>query len=80
MDLRRPEDDAARERVLAEWYGDGPAQEGTSRGPGIAEGVREAARGAEQAMEQQVVPGRFNNLLRRVYRRLERDPSGGDGG
>ncbi|MBX3364132.1 MAG: hypothetical protein KF866_05140 [Phycisphaeraceae bacterium] len=80
VDVRPPSDEGVRERVLAEWYDDAPIVDGASRAPGIAQGVQEAARGAERAIEQQMVPGRFNTLLRRVYRRLEADApqSGGE--
>jgi hypothetical protein len=33
------------------------------------EQIQRAAQGAERAIEQQVVPGRYGDFVRRVYRR-----------
>jgi hypothetical protein len=48
--------------------GDAPVLRSTS---GITRGaVREAAKGAERALEQQTVPPQHSDLIRRVYRRI----------
>ena len=57
-----------RERTVAEWYSDKPVdREAKSVAP--AEMMREAARGAERAIEQQQVPAKYQELVRRVFRR-----------
>lgn len=60
--------DRPRERTVAEWYSDKPVDR---EGKGVAptEMMREAARGAERAIEQQQVPARYQELVRRVFRR-----------
>ncbi len=68
----RPRDTAqpsAHDRVLAEW--EAPPRDG---GPppvagGLSEGVRRAAEGVERAIEQQQVPPRYNDLVRRVFKK-----------
>jgi hypothetical protein len=67
------------ERVIAEWYSDRPHTGGTARsaGDGLGETVRDAASGAQRAIEQQQVPGRHADLVRRVFRRyVERTSPG----
>jgi hypothetical protein len=57
------------ERVIAKWFDpNSPNGAGVSR-EAIREDVRQAAAGAEKAIEQQVVPGRHSDLIRRVFRR-----------
>ena len=65
-----------RERTVAEWYGDGPMERDGGSG-GVQAAMREAAQGAERAIEQQQVPARYQELVRRVFRRYsERGASG----
>lgn len=62
--------------TIADWLGEGgqgPAA------PRIAEGLRQAAEGAERAIEQQAVPARHSDLVRRVFERYARRASGGAG-
>ncbi len=67
----------ARERVIAEWYGDEDApRDAKSRSQIISENLRGAAEGAQQAVEQQRIPPRYRDLIRRVYRQIE-ERSGG---
>lgn len=74
VDARPPADPADpqrpdSERVIAEWYSDRtPDPDGRVPAPAQGE-LREAARSAEQAIEQQVVPNRYADLVRRVFRR-----------
>ncbi|MEM7628258.1 MAG: hypothetical protein AAF356_02430 [Planctomycetota bacterium] len=69
--------EGARESVVAEWFDDRPrapgdaAGPGTQRGDGASQRLREAARGAERAVEDQAVPRRYRDLVRSVFRRLE---------
>jgi len=68
----RPSDPAAspKDRVIAEWLSDrAPDRGGPVTREAVAEGVRDAARGAERAIEQQAVPQRYGDLVRRVFRR-----------
>ncbi|HMN40873.1 MAG TPA: hypothetical protein PKE29_08505 [Phycisphaerales bacterium] len=75
-----------RERVIAEWYSDRPA-DGASTDPLPAlspEGqslAREAVREGERALDSQIVPSRFDRLLQRYFQRLPQRagaPSGGE--
>lgn len=75
VDVRRAAEpgDKARERVIAEWYSDRPADrqgQGTAR----ADALREAAQSAEHALEQQAVPARYSDLVRGVFRRYSQQP------
>jgi hypothetical protein len=57
------------ERTIAEWYSDKPNEhEGTAGAP--AEAIRQAAQGAERAIEQQQVPARYQDLVRRRLQAL----------
>jgi hypothetical protein len=65
----------APERVIAEWYSNKKPESGDSGtretlAPGAEQTVRDAARGGERAVEEQAVPGRFDKLLLRYFRRL----------
>jgi len=62
----RPED----ERVIAEWLGEGRRGEGGARDE-VGERLREAVDAAERALEQQAVPTRRRELIRRVFDRVE---------
>lgn len=71
VDARRPTGDATqREQVVAQWLSDAPPDRGAAPGrSAMDEAVRSAAAGAERAIEQQVVPPRHAELVRRVFRR-----------
>lgn len=71
VDMRPPgtPEGSARDRVLAEW--DAPPRPGEAlpASPGMNEGVRRAAEGVERAIEQQQVPPRYSDLVRRVFKK-----------
>lgn len=70
VDARRPATDKPRERVVAQWFNDKPAERGGEPGrAAMDEQIKQAAAGAERAIEQQVVPNRYEDLVRRVFRR-----------
>jgi hypothetical protein len=56
------------ERTVAEWYSDKPSASG-ARGAASDEPFKQAAQGAERAIERQEVPGRYQDLVRRVFKR-----------
>lgn len=56
------------ERVVAKWFNPNAGGGGVSR-EAASEDLRQATAGAEKAIEQQVVPGRHSDLIRRVFRR-----------
>lgn len=65
--------DRPRERTIAEWYSDRPDP---ASGPAtFSESVRQAAQGAERAIEQQQVPARHQDLVRRVFKRYADQPA-----
>lgn len=64
-----PTAEAPRERVVAEWLGDGKGGEPVSRRE-VQDRLVEAARSAERAVEDRVVPGRYDSVIRRYFRRL----------
>lgn len=72
IDARRMQDRDPGSRTVAEW--DSPPRPGdlggnAPRGPVMAEGLNEAARGAQRAIETQQVPAQYTDLVRRVFRR-----------
>lgn len=56
-----------REQVIREWLGEGDP--GAPSGPDVARRFAEAAAGAERAVEEQAVPARHAEFVRRVFRR-----------
>jgi hypothetical protein len=65
---------APGERVIAEWFSN---RAGNSTGTAAAtEDLRRAADSAERAIEQQVVPPRYNDLIKRVFKRYSEQASG----
>ena len=68
----RPEAGEVPERVIAEWYGDGEAPEGAASGE-VSDRVRRAADSALRAVEDQAVPVRRRDLVRRVFDRVRED-------
>jgi hypothetical protein len=72
IDARRLQERDPGSRTVAEW--DSPPRPGevagnAPRGPAMAEGLNEAARGAQRAIETQQVPAQYTDLVRRVFRR-----------
>ncbi len=72
---RRPSGPGASERVLAEYYSDRPVDREAAAGPAPTGLFQQAARAAEQAVEQQAVPARHSDLVRRVFRRYASQPA-----
>ncbi len=74
IDARRPAtvsgNEKPPERTISEWYSDKPIDRNQPPG-GLApaDAMRQAADGAERAIENQQVPGRYQDLVRRVFRR-----------
>jgi hypothetical protein len=68
VDVRRKADQP-KERTLAEWYSNEKPERGAVGDGGVAGAMREAAQGAERAVEQQEVPARYSDLVRRVFKR-----------
>ena len=84
VDMSRPADDAA-ERVIARWLSDEPGDPDLPPARGLAEQLRRSRDSAEKAFEQQRIPVRHQDLVRRVFDRYtERirgdDPAEPDGG
>lgn len=71
VDARRPAaaGQKPQERTLAEWSGPGQKEPGAPESGGVSQAMREAAQGAERAVEQQQVPARYSDLVRRVFKR-----------
>ncbi|MBL8763019.1 MAG: hypothetical protein JNM07_01970 [Phycisphaerae bacterium] len=65
--------DPGRERVVAEWLSQQPADRGSvsTAAPEPAELLREAQRSAERALEQKSVPARYDRYVRRYFQRLD---------
>lgn len=59
------------ERTIAEFDPSGPSPRGGGSGS-LAQGIREAAAGAERAVEQQAVPQRHADLVKRVFGKFAR--------
>lgn len=77
VDARARDGEAPRERLIAEWYGDGV--DAGRAAPAAQEELRRAADAAERAVEQQRVPPRYRRLVREVFGRLDRGQPGGQG-
>jgi hypothetical protein len=60
----------SREQVVAEWLGDGDQRRDPAATAAAESHLREAARGAEQAIGDRVVPSRYDRVLREYFRRL----------
>ncbi len=75
-----PEDERAQEQVIGDWYSD----EALSRDPAArreaGQRIQEAKAGAERAIEQQRVPRRRREFLRRVYERYAESSDAEGGG
>jgi hypothetical protein len=69
VDARSAQAAAPKEHVIAEWYSPDRAHPDAATGGAMASDLRSAARGAERAVEQQSVPARHADLVRRVFRR-----------
>jgi hypothetical protein len=58
------------ERTIAEWYTSKPEPRGEgASGPMPQEALRSAAEGVQRSIEQQQVPARYEELVRRVFKR-----------
>ncbi|MEL6796133.1 MAG: hypothetical protein AAFO89_04840 [Planctomycetota bacterium] len=69
----RDADPETRERVISEWFKDPEGRPLDAAAPSDArETIRRAARDAERAVEQQTVPRRYEDLVRRVFERYAR--------
>ena len=76
VDMSRPSDDAA-ERVIARWLSDNPGDPDSPPARGLAEQIRRSRDSAEQAFEQQRIPVRHQDLVRRVFDRYTKRVRGG---
>jgi hypothetical protein len=69
--------DRPPERIISEWYSDKPVDRSTgTAAPSPAQAMQSAAAGAERAIEQQTVPPRYSDLVRRVFRRYTEEAGG----
>ena len=74
VDARKSPDAQSKpsERVIAEWYSDRPIDrkpgEAEPAGP-ISEDFKKAAEAAERGSEQQQIPARYSDLVKRVFKR-----------
>jgi hypothetical protein len=69
VDARGQAKPSPSEHVIADYFNDKVGGRGTFIGPTLQQGVHDAARGAEQAIEQQSVPSQYSDLVRRVFKR-----------
>lgn len=80
VDARQAETDPElREQVIGDWYSDETLQRDPAARRAAGERIRDAAQGAERAIEQQRVPRRRRDFLRRVYERYT-ESAGSEGG
>jgi hypothetical protein len=75
VDARRPPREQGSERVIAEWYSNQSVGRGGPAGTQATEAIRQAAESADRAVEQQLVPARHSELVRRVFRRFAEQQS-----
>jgi hypothetical protein len=70
MDVRKQRENDPAARVLSQWDA-APRPDGASGGvgPSLAGGLTQAARGAQNAIEQQQVPAQYSDLVRRVFKK-----------
>lgn len=67
---RESEGPRPAERTIAEWYSSKPEARGEqTSGPIPQEALRSAAEGVQRSIEQQQVPARYEELVRRVFKR-----------
>ncbi|MEZ6244239.1 MAG: hypothetical protein R3B57_14485 [Phycisphaerales bacterium] len=66
----RPDD--VREQVVADWYSEDKLQRDPNARQQASERLQDAARSAERAVEQQRVPRRYRDLIRRLNERYQR--------
>lgn len=71
VDARSTPAIGADEHVISDYLNPNqqPRRTGSAAGPTLQEGLREAASGAERAIEQQGVPSQYSDLVRRVFKR-----------
>lgn len=77
VDARDP--NAAAERTIAQWFDPDKSSGGTQSGPPVADHIRDAVRSADRSIEQQRVPSRHEDLVRRVFDRYLRRAQGAQG-
>lgn len=65
----RGRDDGTSKRTLAEWLAKPRAPSDSSAPADLSAALRDAARGGENAVEQQAVPSRHADYLKRVFKR-----------
>jgi hypothetical protein len=70
------EGDAGPQEVIAEWFGEGDVDRPEARGSGAGAPLRQAAAGAERAIDRQAVPRARSDLVRRVFERFQRRAAG----
>lgn len=78
MDARRRSGEAGDMRTVAEWFGEGRRSSGDGDGA-VAEDVRRAVRGAQDAITRDRVPRRHSDLVRRVFQRYADSLTGKEG-
>lgn len=79
VDARRPaRGEQPRESVVAQWFSEeAPDRTAPPGRAAMEDQIRSAAAAAEKAIEQQVVPGRHSEFVRRVFRRYAERTAGG---
>jgi len=76
----KPDRPAQGERTIAEWFSNRPIDRNAPAGSSpAAEDLQRAAKSAEQAIEQQTIPARYTDLIKRVFKRNSEQaaPQGG---
>lgn len=69
--------DSPPDRTIAEWLSE-PKPGGKGASGGLpAEPLRKATEGAQQAIEQQAIPPKYTDLVKRVFKRYSDSTSGG---
>jgi hypothetical protein len=67
----RPGTKGQRDQVVAEWLAPPTPGSATGAGPAAAaERMRQAARSAQQAVDERAIPSRYDRLVQRYFRRL----------
>ncbi|GIK18536.1 MAG: hypothetical protein DYG93_13035 [Leptolyngbya sp. PLA2] len=80
IDARDPRETGEDGRVVAQWFADGRRTEDGASHRVMQESIREAARSAEEALEQQAVPPARRDLVRRVFERYQKRAESQQGG
>ena len=69
VDARGQPNPNPAEHVIADYFNDKPSPRDGAPAPTLQQGVHDAAKGVEKAIEQQSVPSQYSDLVRRVFRR-----------